>query len=404
MNLKNNFRREVLPNGMTLLFEKRDLPVVSMGLAVRNGGINESSEEKGISHFIEHLLYKGTPTRSALMIAEDIEKSGGVLNGFTDETLTAFWCKIPSEHAERGMEVLIDMVKNPLFSPEEIEKEREVIFEEMKMRRDTPRQYVLDSIQFSLYEPPFGKNLIGDEETMRSINREKMVEKFRKVYTPDNIIACVVGNFEFQKLKGIIERSFGDEKGEVPHFEVRRRNEIKIEKRKGIDQANLVFAFHSPLIHEKNAYASVVLRGILAEGMSSRLFIEIREKRNLAYSIAGDSSIGKDYAYSLIYVGTTKDGVDKVKELIIAELQKVSQNLEEKELESVKEQLAGNYEISTEDSQIQMANLLYSECSGDANEFYDFREKIKAVNLDQVKNLASEAANNYSFFALVPED
>jgi predicted Zn-dependent peptidase len=404
MDIRKNFKREVLDNGMTLLFEKRDVPVVSIGIAVRSGGANENSDEKGISHFIEHLLYKGTPTRSAFIIAEEIEKKGGELNGFTEEDLTAYWCKLPSEYAETGLNVLIDMVRNPLFSPDEIEKERKVIFEEIKMRHDNPMQYVFDKIQSFLYESPFGEDLIGNEKTMGSINKEKILEKFKRTYTPNNLIICVVGNYNFAKLRNIIKETFEFRDGSVSKIEIKKRNESKTEKRKGIDQANVVFAFHSPLLGENCAYASEVLRGIMTGGMSSRLFTEIREKRNLAYSILGDSKLRKDYAYSLIYVGTTKDNVEKIKELIIAELKKVSEELSEKELESVKEQLTGNYEISTEDSQVQMTNLLFSECSGSAADFYDYREKILDVELEDVKSLAAEAAIKYSFFALVPED
>ena len=142
--MKKNFKRKVLENGMTLLFEKRDLPVVSVVFAVRNGGANESSEEKGISHYIEHMLYKGTPSRDFKKIAEEIERNGGELNGFTSENVTAYYCKMPSKHFEVALGVLGDMVKNPLFDKKELEKERHVIFEEMKARLDVPGTYMFD--------------------------------------------------------------------------------------------------------------------------------------------------------------------------------------------------------------------------------------------------------------------
>ena len=122
-----NFYRKVLKNGMTILFEKRNLPVVSVAFAVRNGGLNDSLEEKGISHFIEHMLYKGTPTRNTQKIAQEIEKNGGEMNGFTAEQLTAYWCKMPSRHLDTALEVLSDMIKNPLFDEKELDKERQVI-------------------------------------------------------------------------------------------------------------------------------------------------------------------------------------------------------------------------------------------------------------------------------------
>ena len=140
------FKRKILSNGLTLIFEKRNVPVVAIAFAVRNGGINELAEEKGISHFIEHMLYKGTPKRDAKQIGEAIERNGGELNGFTSEEITAFWCKMPSESIDVGLDVLCDMIKSPLFDKTELEKERKVIFEEIKMYKDNPRLHIFDEI------------------------------------------------------------------------------------------------------------------------------------------------------------------------------------------------------------------------------------------------------------------
>jgi len=176
---------------------------------------------------------------------------------------------------------------------------------------------------------------------------------------------------------------------------------IDIEKRKGIDQANLVFARHSPLPSNDLHYAEEVLITLLAGGMSSRLFSEIREKRNLAYAVKGNYEGEKDYAYSLIYVGTTPKNVDKVKELIIKEFDKVNKELDEKELNQVKEQIIGNYLISQEDSHNILVDMLIEEINGNAESVDKFVEKIKAVKLENVKSLAK--LKDYSFFALVPE-
>ena len=400
--MKPNFYRKVLKNGLTVLFEKRNLPSVSVAFAVRNGGINESASEKGISHFIEHLLYKGTPTRDAKKIAEEIEKNGGELNGFTDEEITAYWCKMPSKHLKIALEVLGDMVKNPLFDVKELEKERKVIFEEIKMRRDIPRIYVNDEIQSYLYEVPFGNTLIGTEKTMNSINRKKLVEKFKKIYQPNNMILCVVGDANFKDILGFAEKSFGNFKGKVPQLKVKLKNKSKIEKRKGIDQANLIFAYHVPISKNKKSYAAIVLNTLMAGGMSSRLFSEIREKRNLAYSVKGDANINKDFAYNSIYVGTTKENVKKVEKLILKEFGKVADSLAEKELKQIKEQLIGNYQISMEDSVDQMVNLLSFEMNRNAKDLYDFEKNISDVKLQEVKDLAGNVKKGFSFFALVP--
>ena len=400
-NMKPKFYRKVLKNGMTVLFEKRNVPVVSVAFAVRNGGINESSGEKGISHFIEHMLYKGTPTRNAKKIAEEIERNGGDLDGFTDEIITAYWCKMPSKHLDIALNVLSDMVKNPLFDEKEMEKERKVIFEEIKMRKDNPMIHVFDEIQSHLYAEPLGLTLIGTHETMNSLTREGLVERFGQVYQPNNMILCVVGDANFNDVVVFAEKNFGDKKGKVPKFKVEPKNKIKIEKRKGIDQANLVFAYHVPLAGDKKNHAAKVLSVLMAGGMSSRLFSEIREKRNLAYAVEGGSFINKDFSYNLVYVGTMKENVEKVKKIILKEFEKVEKNLTEKELEQIKEQIIGNHQIGMEDSRNQMAHLLRYEMDGNAGEFYEFEKNIRAVELKDVRDLAK--IKNYSFFALVPE-
>ncbi len=400
--MKREFKRKVLKNGMTILFEKRDLPVVSVSFAVRHGGINEPVSEKGISHFIEHMLYKGTPTRNTMQIALEIEGHGGELNGFTDEEITAYWCKLPSKHLNIALEVLGDMIKNPLFDEKELEKERKVIFEEIKMRKDNPQAYVIDQIKKFLYNGTLKIPLIGTNKTMNSINRKKLIEKFKKVYTPNNMILCVVGNADFNKIIEFVEKNFGHEKGKIPKQKIILDNKEKIEKRKGVDQANLVFAYHVPLAGDILSYAAKVLSTLMAEGMSSRLFSEIREKRNLAYAVKGACDINKEFAYNIIYVGTTKENVSVVKKLIIEEFKKLSKDLNKKELNKVKEQLIGNYYINMEDSQSQMAGLLSYEIDGNAEEFYDFEKNIQAVKLQDVKKLASQTAKKFSFFALIP--
>jgi predicted Zn-dependent peptidase len=401
--MKTSFQRKVLKNGMTVILEKRNLPVVSIAFAVRNGGVNEKEEEKGISHFIEHMLYKGTPTRDAKKIAEEIEKRGGELNGFTSEEITAYWCKMPSRHLIVALEVLADMVKNPLFEEKELEKERKVIFEEIKMYHDNPIMHSMDEIQKLLYSGTMKINLAGTIDTMNSITRDKILSKFKQVYTSDNIILCVVGDADFNSLIKFSEKNFEKNKGRVSLEKFNMENDSKIEERTGIDQANVIFAYHVPQAKEKNSYAAMILNSLMADGMSSRLFSEIREKRNLAYAVKGESNINKTFAYNIIYVGTMKENIDKVKKLILKEFDDVANSLDEEEVNKIKEQLIGNYQISMEDSQQQMVSLLAYELYGNAKYFYTFEKNVLDVKLEEVKKLALDAKNNYSFFALVPK-
>jgi predicted Zn-dependent peptidase len=396
-------KRKVLNNGMTILFEKREIPVVSVAFAIRAGGINEDPKEKGISHFIEHMLYKGTPKRNSKQIAEQIENNGGELNGFTSEEVTAFWCKMPSKHINIALEVLADIIKNPLFDKKEFEKERKVIFEEIKMYHDNPALYVFYEIQELLYDGTMKINLAGTVETINSITREKIVKKFKELYQPNNMVFCVVGDADFDELVEFAEKNFGNQKAYVPKVKFNLINESKTEERKGVDQANLIFAYHVPLSNDTKNYAAIVLNSLMAGGMSSRLFDEIREKRNLAYVIKGDTNINKNFAYNIIYVGTMRNNVDKVKKLILEEFEKVSKEIESKEIEKIKEKLIGNYQISMEDSEEQMTNLLSSEIQGNAEDFYKFEENISKVKLEDVKELAKKATKKFSFFALVPK-
>jgi len=395
------FQRKQLKNGMTILFEKRDNEIVSIAFAVRQGGINEKAEEKGISHFIEHMLYKGTEKRNSKQISSEIEKNGGVLNGFTDEELTAYWCKIPSKHIDVALDVLGDMVKNPKFDEEELEKERKVIFEEMKMYKDNPRLYVMENgLKKTLYGGDFSIPLIGTENSMKGNDKEKLKELFERVYSPNNMILCIVGDVDFEKICEVVEKNFRGVGKNPPKIQIKKINKTIIEKKKGIDQANLIFSYHAPEASKKERHIAQVLSCIMTGGMSSRLFQEIREKRNLAYAVKGDYVGGKEYGYNFIFVGTSVENVDKVKELIISEFKKI-ENLTEKELGEAKEQLIGNNKISREDSQEQMVDLLSHEISGKAEDSYNFEKEIRQVKLEDVKNLAN--FKDYSFFALLPE-
>lgn len=403
--MKTNFKKVVLENGFTILFEKRNIPVVCVSIAVRSGGINERLDEKGISHFLEHALYKGSKKRSAKKIAEEIEKYGGELNGFTAESLTCFWCKMPSINLDVALDVLTDLVKNPKFDEADIEKERKVIFEEIKMRKDSPKHYVLDKIQSLLYTGTLGADLIGNQKTMSNLSRIQLIKRFKQTYVPENMILTVVGDAEFNKILFWAKKHFSSKrKKKIFNASINRKNELLIEEKEGIKQANLIFAYPAPLANDDLIYAETILITLMAGGLSSRLFSEIREKRNLAYIVQGDLDSDSKYSHSAIYVGTKKKNVEKIKKIILNEYEKVAKNLTENELKRVKKQLIGNYQISIEDSQSQMVHLLCEEINGDAKDLYQYPKKILEVRLKDVKKLASKVKEgNYSFFALVPK-
>ncbi len=396
-------KRKILKNGMTVVYEERDSNVFALAYAVRFGGINESINEKGISHFIEHMLYKGNKNAGTKEIGEAFERRGGVMNGFTDEQLTAFWVKAPKRHFFDIFKVLTEMMKNPSFDAKEIEKEKGVIFEEMKMRNDNPRSFVMNKIKGNLYEEPFGPDLIGTKETLSSMDRKTLVGKFRNIYQPQNMICAIVGNVDFEKVCNLLEADFAKGETKIKNVLVKPKNERQLISKKGVDQASMVMAFHTPKYGEEGHHAAQVLSCLMGGGLSSRLFLEIREKRNLAYSVSSNTVAEKDFSYTYVYVGTTKEKVKEVEKIILDEFEKVSKDLTEEELEGVKEQVIGNFFVSHDDSQIALTSLIYFEIIGNAEDVLKFEENIRNVKVDDVKKMAKRIGKDYSMLTLVPE-
>jgi len=398
-----NFQKRKLKNGIIVLHEKRELPVVSFGISNPFAASHESSEIKGIAHFIEHLLFTGTETRTHEDISREIEKRGGILNAFTAQDVTSYWFKLPSEHLFSGIDIIIDMLKNPKFDEEKFEKEKKVILEEIKMYHDMPQRHVFEKIEENLYEKPFGEGIIGSKETVSKMTRDFVKEFFSKKYSPENYIVTLVGNADFDKVCEYLENSFEICGGKIEALEIKKKNAETTEERDGIDQAHFVFAMHAPESIDEKRYALETLHSYLASGMSSKLFLEIREKRGLAYSVRGAIHSEKNYSYYSIYVGTTKESIPEVKKLILEGFEKVSE-MTEKDLEESKERLIGLKKVSSEEGVNVMNELLFEEIStGKAENNYEFEKKINKVKLEEVKSLAKEIVKEYSTAAIVPK-
>lgn len=400
-----NFKKRKLKNGMTVLHERRDLPVVSFSISNPFAASHEESKIKGIAHFIEHLLFTGTRSRTHEDISREIEKKGGVLNAFTAQDVTSYWFKLPSEHLMSGINILLDMLKNTTFDPEKFEKEKKVIIEEIKMYHDHPRQHISEKIEENLYEPPFGKGIIGSKETVSALTREFVASYFKEKYSPENYIITIIGNADIGKVCERLEREFqaSPKNKKSSSIPIKLKNSHSVEERPGIDQAHFAFAMHAPLATDKKRYAIEVMDAYLANGMSSRLFLEIREKRGLVYAINSSINAEKNYAYYSIYAGTTKEAIPKVKELIIKEFGDI-ENMTQKDLEESKQRIIGLRKVSSEESVTVMNELMYEEIStGNAEAYYTHEEKIKAVTLKDVKALAKELIKSYSTAAIVPK-
>ena len=394
------FYKKKLKNGLTVLFEKRSLPIVSCSASVKWGAAYETEENKGISHFIEHLLFKGTKKRSQKEIATEIEKKGGILNAFTSEEITSFWNKIPSKHLATGVDIVSDLILNPKFDAAEFEKEKQVIIEEIKMYHDNPRLYSPDKIKELLYKKPFGMSVAGKAEIIRALTRQQVIDIFKTNYTTDSMILCVVGDADFSDVCEMAEKIYPQTKRQaVEHVPIKKNSEA-VEKRKGIDQAHFVFGFHAPAMQQAERYNYEVAGAWLFDGMSSRLFQEIREKRGLAYAVKGTFDIGKDYGYCIIYVGTMKDKIKMVKEIILKEIKELK-NIKQRDFDETKEQLIGNWNLLQEDSTSVMNALLIEESAGEAEEFYKYGERINSVKIQDIRKIAN--LKTYSSFSLLPE-
>ncbi|MEK6843968.1 MAG: pitrilysin family protein [Nanoarchaeota archaeon] len=395
------FFKKTLKNGITVLMEKRDLPLISACIANRFGGAYEKSEIKGIAHLIEHLVFTGTKTRTHEDISREIEKKGGILNAFTGNEVTCFYFKLPSKHLFSGLDILVDIIKNPKFDPTKFEKEKRVVLEEIKMYKDDPQKHVFELIEQALFAPPLGDGIIGSEATVSALDRDFVFDFYKKHYS-GNYIVSIVGDADFDSVCEYFEKNFEKKKKRVDKLEIKKKNaEIKIE-RAGIDQANFIFAVHAPLMGEKEYSTLEVLDAYLADGMSSKLFLKIREEKGLAYVVKSSISSEKNYSYYLIYVGTTKDKVEEVKKIILEEFNSITL-MSEKDLAEAKSRVIGLREVSGEDSSRVMQELLSFELIDDAKNYYTYQEKIKAVKLSDVKKLAKELTKGYSTAMVLPK-
>ena len=382
--------------------ERRDLPLVSLSISNQFGAEFEKSEIKGIAHVIEHLLFTGTKKRTHEDISREIEKKGGVLNAYTDHGVTSYWFKLPSEHIFAGLDILTDMLNNTIFKEDKFEKEKKVILEEIKMYHDDPRSHAFEQLEKNLYEKPFGETIIGNKESVSGLKRDFVASYFKEVYNPENYIVTIVGNADFEKICTYLERNFAANKAKPKPIEIKKRYARTVETRNDIDQAHIVFGMHAPLPSEKEFIALDVLDGYLANGMSSRLFLEIREKRGLAYAVKSIAGFGKNYSHYMIYIGTTKEALKEVEKIIVEEFSKIK-DMTEKDLNESKERVIGLKRVVAEDSADVMNSLLFNELTGKAEEYYNYEKKIKEVSLDQVKNLAKELIKNYSTAAVTPK-
>jgi predicted Zn-dependent peptidase len=386
-----------LKNGVRVISEEMPhVRSVSLGVWIKTGSRRETSEENGISHFIEHMLFKGTKNRSAEDIARSVDSIGGGLDAFTAKEMVSYNTKVLDEHLPLAFDVLADMVRNPLFREEDIEKEKGVILEELKMEVDNPEYLLHDIFSSNFYKDhPLGKPIIGSKDTIRGFDRRMIGDYYQRYYSPSNILITAAGNLNHGRLVDLARQHFEDlrmngtlapEVAPVPHARLVFRNKTSLE------QTHLYMGVPAyPFSHELR-FACYALNTILGGGMSSRLFQNIREKQGLAYAVYSELAMYHDTGCMAIYAGTAVETCSQVIHSIVKELREIKENLvPAEELRRAKDNLKGSFMLGLESTSSRMSNLARQELH--FQRFFsldEMIEKIEAVTAEQIRDIAQE--------------
>lgn len=393
--LNPDYKIEKLANGLTIVLEEIPaLRSVSVGVLVGSGSSSENEEIAGISHFMEHMLFKGTAKRSAYDIAKEIDAIGGRINAGTDKEYTSYYAVVLDAHLEIAINVLSDMYLNSVFDKDEINKERNVILEEIGMYEDTPDEKIHDlACQNILDGHPLGCTVLGTAESIKKITREKLLDYFKKNYTPDNTIIAVAGNFKAEEALALIKESFCRLPGKkIPLLEpeINLKPGIKIYK-KETEQAHVCLSTRGVSFKDEDRFALSLLSSVLGRNMSSRLFQKIREQKGLVYSIYTYPTFFKNAGIFTCYAGTNVKNSQEVVDIILKEFQLIKEKgITAEELLRSKEQLKGNMVLGMESSSSRMSWL--------AKSYYYYNEvknldevfkKIDRISADDVQRLAN---------------
>ncbi|CRK80473.1 M16 family metallopeptidase [Neobacillus massiliamazoniensis] len=346
-------------NGVRIVLEH--IPTVrsvAIGVWIGTGSRNENPQNNGISHFLEHMLFKGTTTRSAKDIAESFDSIGGQVNAFTSKEYTCYYAKVLDTHSQFALDVLADMFFHSTFVEEELKKEKNVVLEEIKMYEDTPDDIVHDLLSRAVYgDHPLGYPILGSEETLNTFTGEKLHQYTHDRYTPENVVISIAGNIsesfikEVEKYFGSYQAGTHERHDHVPVFHANR-----ITRKKETEQAHLCVGFEGLKVGHEDIYSLITLNNILGGSMSSRLFQEVREQRGLAYSVFSYHSAYQDNGIVTIYGGTGAKQLDVLFETIQETLNKLKQDgITEKELTNSKEQLKGSLMLSLESTNSRMS-------------------------------------------------
>jgi len=392
-----NIRRQKLSNGLTVITEQmQHIRSASIGVWLQTGSRDEDPVWNGISHFIEHMVFKGTKNRSAEEIARQVDSIGGNMDAFTAKECICFNVKVLDEHVPIALDILSDLVLNPTFDESDIARERGVIMEEIKMDEDNPDYLVHEIFTQNFWKDhPLGKPILGTKETVKRFERDVVLDAYAHRFSPGNIIVSAAGNLDHDQFVELVRSHFSHMKPMTNGFHSsapKISSRIVLRNKKALEQVQLCIGVPAhPIAHQKR-HAGYILNTLLGGGMSSRLFQNIRERQGLAYSIYSDLNPYRDTGCLAVYAGTSLASAAKVVQSVVGEFRKLKNDaVPEEEVRRSKAQLKGSLMLSLESSTSRMSNLARQEMYFDR--FYDLDElieKIEAVTADDVASLANE--------------
>jgi predicted Zn-dependent peptidase len=358
--------REVLDTGLRLITETMpQVRSVTIGVWLMRGSRHESDAQSGIAHFVEHMLFKGTDTRSAEDLAQAIDSIGGQLDAFTAKEYASYYIKVLDEHLPLAVDLLSDIVMHPAFADEEIVREKKVILEEIKMVEDTPDDLVHELFTQHFWDRhPLGRPILGSPETVDALTPQTLRDYFREAYVAPNMIVSAAGNLDHANVRELVSKAFGDlPTAGAPFSEAAPRvNPAVITRTKDLEQSHICLGTNSYPQNHDDRYVSYILNSLLGGSMSSRLFQNIREKRGLAYSVFSGLSAYRDAGNITIYAGCASDAVEEVVALCVEELRGLKRGpVPESELKRAKDHLKGSLMLSLENTASRMSHLARQE-------------------------------------------
>lgn len=409
------YQMRSLPNGLRVVSER--LPFfksLSIGLWIGGGSVSESPDNNGISHFIEHMIFKGTDKYSAKDIADIIDGIGGQINGFTAKESTCFYVKVIDEHIDVALEVLSDMVLSPRFDEEDIQREKTVILEEIHMAEDSPEDLVQELMSQAFFgSHPLGLPILGNEQTIMNMNRERILEHYNKWYAPANAVLAIAGNYDDDRLMEYVDKYFGkwdNASDSKPVFPIHSVKPNLLIKEKPIEQVHCCISVEGIKQDDPDMYALLALNNILGGSMSSRLFQKIREERGMAYSVFTYPSFYPNTGMFSIYAAVSPSQIDGVIYLIENEISDLLKNgVSYQEYKRAKDQLKGNYVLGLESTSNRMSALGRAELIMDRIYTPDqILQKIEAITQEQINDVINRLFSTdircAAFVGSIPDD